>query len=110
MGCEEGVPILAYDYGRKVRFEHTFKTLVDGVLVTTDPSTITINVKIGSGSVTPYVYGTDAEVVKSSTGVYYIDLWLTTGDTDWIVQFVGTGACEYVRTRKFHVRENLLAA
>lgn len=53
-----------------------------------DPSTVTYKYrKPGSTTVTSLVYGTDAEVVKDSTGNYHVDLELDTAGlwTDWWV-------------------------
>lgn len=55
-----------------------------------DPATVTFSTYTPSGTATSYVYGTDAEVGKSSTGNYYADIvpgesgrwrfrWVTTG-------------------------------
>jgi hypothetical protein len=40
----------------------------------TDPSTVTFKLRSPGGIETSYEYGTDAELVKSSTGDYYVDV------------------------------------
>ncbi len=59
-----------YDIGDKVRSTGTFVNSSD---VNTDPTTITFKLKDPSGNITTFIYLTDAEVVKSGTGVYYFD-------------------------------------
>ena len=38
----------------------------------TDPDVVRFKVRTPSGTVTPYVYGTDTEVVKDGTGDYHM--------------------------------------
>lgn len=38
-----------------------------------DPTTLTFRLKNPNGAVIQYVYGTDAELVKDSTGNYHVD-------------------------------------
>lgn len=57
----------------------------------TDPDTIRVLVKNPAGAVSVYVYGTDPEVVKSSTGNYYIDVSLSIAGI-WRTRWEGTGA------------------
>lgn len=73
--------------GASRRFSCTFK--VSGTL--TNPTTTTAVVKDPAGTETSYVYGTDAEVVRSTTGTYHIDLTFTSAGT-WSVLWLGTGA------------------
>lgn len=70
-----------------------------------DPSTVTYKYrKPGSATVTSLVYGTDAEVVKDSTGNYHVDLELDTGGiwTDW---WVTTGTPKKTTRGTFAVQE-----
>lgn len=39
-----------------------------------DPDTVTFKLSSPNGTITTFVYGTDAEVSKTSTGDYYIDV------------------------------------
>lgn len=39
-----------------------------------DPVGLTVSVRNADGPVTTYVYGTDAEIVRSAVGSYYIDI------------------------------------
>ena len=62
--------------------------------VAIDPTTVTFTLKGGNVSES-YVYGTDDELVKDSTGVYHVDY-----DFDesgyYLYSFIGTGTCDAV--------------
>ena len=88
-----------YKMGQKVRCTVNFK--VNNVL--TDPTVVTCKVKDPSGNVVPYVYGTDAELVKDSTGIYHVDV-VTDEKKQWNVRFEGTGTCTAVEESAFGVR------
>ena len=88
-----------YKLGQKVRCTVTFT--VDGVL--TNPTTVTAKIKDPSGNVTTYVYGTDAALVRDSTGVYHVDV-VTDKKRQWHFRFEGTGTCTAVEESAFGVR------
>lgn len=58
----------SYALGTAVKLEVTFSDL-DGMLF--DPPTVALIWKKKGGSETRYDYGTDAELVRDSLGVYY---------------------------------------
>lgn len=87
-----------YKLGQKVRCKVNFKA--NGTL--TDPTTVRCKVKDPSGTITTYVYGTDAELVKESTGVYYVDV-VTDEEREWRFRFEGTGTCTAVEESSFGV-------
>ncbi len=87
-----------YKNGQKVRCSVAFT--VSGVA--TDPTTVTCKVKDPSGNVTTYVYGTDAALVKDSTGNYHVDV-TTDENKQWYFRFEGTGACVAVEESSFRV-------
>lgn len=90
--------------GNQIRVERTFKRGLAGADGVGDPSTVTYKYrKPGSTTVTSLVYGTDAEVVRDSTGVYHVDLELDTAGiwTDW---WVTTGQPDTVSEETFSVR------
>ena len=60
-----------FDYGDEVRVQTTFSD-VDGLA--TDPNAVFFKFKDPSGNITTYTYGVDSELIKSATGVYYVDL------------------------------------
>jgi hypothetical protein len=56
----------------------------------TNPTVTTVRVRTPAGVETSYVYGTDAEVIRTATGRFYFDLTGTeTGE--YLVRFTGTG-------------------
>jgi len=59
--------------------------------VATDPTNVRAIVKPPTGTAVAYIYGTDAEVVKTATGAYYINQSLSLAGT-WGVAWEGTGA------------------
>ncbi len=61
---------------------------VDGT--PTDPTTVTFSWRIDDGEVTDWIYGTDAEVIKDSTGNYSVALPVTAPGR-WYGRWVGTG-------------------
>lgn len=77
-----------YDLGDLVRVAATFKDTANAAV---DPTAVNFKFKGPSGTITTYVYGTDAEVVKDSTGNYHVDI-----DADaagfWYYRFYSTGA------------------
>lgn len=87
-----------YKQGQKVRGSCTF-TVDD---VATDPTTVTAKVMDPSGNVSTYVYGVDAELGKTSTGVYYVDV-VTDEEGEWRFRFEGTGTCTAVEESSFGV-------
>ena len=87
-----------YKQGQKVRCSVDFK--VNGVL--TDPTTVTCKVKDPSGTVTTYVYGTDAALVKDAVGQYHVDV-ITDEKAEWNFRFEGTGTCTAVEEQAFNV-------
>lgn len=56
--------------GNVVRTYATFKDIDD---VLQDPSTVQVQIKDPSATITTYVYGTNAELVKASVGKYYVE-------------------------------------
>jgi len=74
--------------GQVVRSIARFKN-ASNVLV--DPTAVTCEVKNPSGTETTYTYGTDAELSKSSTGVYILVIDTTDYSGEWRVRWRGTG-------------------
>jgi hypothetical protein len=66
MSCED------YIVGQRPRFD--FQIRDAGVLV--DPTTLNFAFEKPDATVTTYVYGTDAELVKDATGKYHVELTL----------------------------------
>lgn len=64
--------INVYQVGDKIRLSSAF-TDIDGAAQ--DPGGVVFTLRAPDGTVTTYTYGTDAALVKDSTGNYHVD-WL----------------------------------
>ena len=72
-----------------------------------DPTTITFTLLSPTGVETAYVYGTDSNVVKVSTGDYYAEVTPTEGGR-WRFAWLSTGTNKAIRFEgDFLVRESL---
>jgi len=90
--------ISLYKKGQKVRCSVEFK--VNAVL--TDPTAVTAKVKKPGGTVTTYVYLTDAALVRDGAGLFHLDV-TTDEKGEWNFRFEGTGACTAVEEAAFNV-------
>ena len=63
--------INSYDQGDLVRCAGAF---TDSVPAAIDPTTVLFKFQDPSGNQVTYTYGTDAELVKDSTGNYHVDV------------------------------------
>ena len=64
-----------YDIGDVVRLSNAMTVTSTGSAV--DPGALTVTVQTPAGVQTTYTYGTDAELVKDSTGNYHCDVTAT---------------------------------
>lgn len=89
-----------YDVGDEVRCTGTW-TNAAGVAV--DPTTVTFIYEDPSGNTTTLIYSAGPEVVKSSVGVYYVDV-----DADesgrWQTRWQSTGTGKAAGEDEFSVR------
>ena len=60
-----------------------------------DPDTVTFKIMSPSGTIASYAYGTDAELVKASTGDYYID-YTPNASGRWSYRWESTGSNEAI--------------
>lgn len=65
-------------------------TFLDENRSVADPTVVTMRFRKPDGTRTAYVYGTNAEAVRSSTGVYYVDLSIDQAGV-WTWRWEGTG-------------------
>ena len=91
-----------YDVGDEVRCTGTF-TDADGTVH--NPTAVFFSFSAPSAtSATTYEYGTDVEVSRASTGVYYVDV-----DVDeegkWRYRWYSTGTGQAADESYFHARE-----
>ena len=79
---------MTYQVGDQVKVAAAFTNAAGAAA---DPSAVVFKVRAPSGTVTTYTYGTDADVVKTATGAYYLLLTLSASEL-WYVRAAGTGA------------------
>lgn len=60
-------------------------TIRDATGALTDPESLIVNVRDPSGTITTYVYGTDAIIVRDSEGEYHADIPLTAPGM-WVIE------------------------
>lgn len=92
----------AYDIGDLVRCTGTFASSGSNV----NPSAVMFKVKTPAGTVTTYTYGTDAALVRDSTGVYHVDVDAATAG-DYVYRFWSTGTGQAAAEGQFWVRPTL---
>lgn len=68
--------------------------------VVTDPTALTLKVKVPAGTVTTYTYGVDVIVVKDSVGNYHADIPITAAGR-WSYAWEGTGAATVAEGGRF---------
>lgn len=91
---------MAYDINESIRCNVEFKNR-SGAFV--DPTTITFKIKSPTGTITTYTYITDEELVKESTGRYYIIVEPDESGT-WHYRFSGTGTIKAAGESRFTVK------
>lgn len=94
-----------YSVGDLIRITAEFRD-ADGVLA--DPTAVIFHYKAYNIGQTTLTYGTDAAVVRSSTGVYYVEL-SATHDGPWYYRVEGTGAVQAAAEDYFTVRGTAFA-
>jgi len=90
-----------YDKGDLVRCSGTFTTSAG---VAQDPTVVKAKVKTPGGVTTTYTYGTDAALVKDSTG-YHVDVSATESGL-WHYSFWSTGTGQAAEEESFYVDES----
>jgi hypothetical protein len=102
---------MGYDVGDKPEVSVIFTTRAG---VAADPTGVTCTIETPLGTETTYTYGTDAAVVKDSTGHYHLDVNATDltspdGDRIWNYRWRGTGAIVASEEGSFTVRRTHFA-
>lgn len=95
-------PNNTYDIGDVVRCQATFTNSAGTAL---DPTGLTFKFKTPAGVVTTYTYGVDGQLLRTTTGVYYVDLNVTI-DGIWHYRFDGTGSGQGASENRFYARES----
>lgn len=91
-----------YDIGDKATLRASF-TDDSSPAQPADPSALTFYLKLPDGTVTEYVYGTDAELVRDAVGEYHVDWTITVHGVYWYL-FAGSGDVVAVEEETFTVR------
>ena len=90
--------------GTAVTTTVTFTTPPEGIL--TDPTAVTLKFRWGNNAATVWTYGGTGSIVRVSEGVYSAELDTsgTVGVANWMVEWIGTGACAAVEVATFPVQ------
>jgi hypothetical protein len=88
-----------YDKGDLIRLTGVFQ---DSAGADQDPDVVVCKVKTPTGTVTTYTYGTDAELIKESTGNYYLDFNADVSGT-YFYRFHSTGNGKAAGENSFEV-------
>lgn len=92
-----------YDVGDEIRCTAVFTNATSGAAL--NPSQVFAEIRKPDRTVTTYEYGVDAELVRSSTGHFYVDV-----DVDiagrWYYRFYSTGTGKAAHEGAFTVRES----
>lgn len=65
-----------------------------------DPAKLTFKIKPKGGTATVYVYGTDPEIVRESTGKYYV-IWTWPSPGQWYYSWRSENPDQYEERRPF---------
>lgn len=96
----DSVAINSYHIGDLRRIAGAFK---NDAGTATDPTTVRFEFLTPAGVKTTYVYPTNAQLVKDSTGNYHVDLTLTEAGL-WFYRWEGEGAVHEADEGEFMVQ------
>ncbi len=68
-----------------------------------DPGSTYFSYETPDGTVREYIFGTNAEIVRVSQGIYTVDLDTTGKPGTWHYRFFSTGTGKTARQSQFHV-------
>lgn len=92
--------VTTYDVDDQIRLGSTFKINT----TPTDPTVITFTYRPPTGASVTFTHGVDAELNKSGTGVYFVDL-IVTSPGQWAYRWKGTGTVNTAEQAELNVRE-----
>lgn len=90
-----------YDKGDKARVTATFTVTATGAAI--DPTAVVAKVKTPAGVTATYTYGVDNALVRTGTGVFYVEVDLTAAGT-WSVAFLSTGDGQAAADQPLYVK------
>lgn len=96
----------SYTLGRKIRLTVTITNANTGVAVDPDNLTLTVRNRDTEAS-TAYVYGVDALIIRSATGVYYADV-TPNDDGNYAYRWSCTGTIEDAVEDTFVIHKSLV--
>lgn len=94
-----------YDQGSVVRMAGSF---ANGAGTPTDPTFVQLSYELPDLSEVVLVYGIDAQIVRSATGVYYADIAVNQAG-NWRYRWYGEGGIQAANDELFCVRGSPLA-
>jgi len=89
-----------YDRGDLIRCSAAFTDADDNAQ---DPTAVYFKFKDPGGNITTYTYGSDAELVKDSTGNYHVDVNADEVGT-WYYRFYSTGTGQAAGESEFDIQ------
>lgn len=92
-----------FHYGSLVRVTITFETATGAA---TDPAVVKAQVRDPQSQITTYTYGVDAQLTKTATGIYVIDIDANRAGA-WFVRGVSTGSGQAAEEAGFIVQESV---
>lgn len=90
--------------GNIIKVRSTFKNEDN---VKQDPATVQVAVKKPDATITTYVYGTDPEVVRESTGIYHILIDTTDEPGTWQFVWNSSGTLQAAGQTQFTVVDTI---
>lgn len=90
---------MMFDHGDVIRL----KTTIEELGTAADPGTLVLTILKPDGSTVTYTYGTDADVVRNTTGVYYVDYEIDQPGRHRY-SWTSTGAAQAYEKETFDVR------
>ncbi len=92
-----------FAYGSLVRLTITFETATGAA---TDPAVVKAQVRAPQLQITTYTYGVDAQLTRTATGIYVIDVDANQVGT-WFVRGFSTGSGQAAEETGFIVQESV---
>ena len=93
---------MGYTIGQLVHCSAEFQAYINSVLTYVDPDVVMFKYKRPGLDPVTYVYGIDAELVKTDVGKYYVDLDAQHAGT-WYYKFWSTGDYQAAQQAEFTV-------
>lgn len=97
-----------YDIGDVVTISAAFYSTANALA---DPSKVVVQYMTPGSAITRKVYPDDTEVLRSATGLYYLNIAIPTASASahgvWAYRFEGTTALIAASEHRFHVRDSV---